>query len=75
VEKNFKSSEEMMEHFTVENQNKKSDIEILREMKDVQSHNLTDEYMIGLYNGIEYSLSILEGREPEYKDVTETLKK
>ena len=29
--------------------------------------NSTDEYMIGLYNGLELALSILENREPQFR--------
>ena len=33
---------------------------------EVQSKNVTDEYMKGLYNGMELILSIFESREPIY---------
>lgn len=33
--------------------------------------NSHDEYSIGLYNGIEYTLSVIEGREPNYRTVEE----
>lgn len=29
--------------------------------------NSTDEYMTGLYNGLELALSILENREPQFR--------
>lgn len=28
--------------------------------------NCQDEYNVGMYNGIEYALAILEGRDPRY---------
>ena len=31
---------------------------------EIQSKNVTDEYMKGLYNGMELILSIFESREP-----------
>jgi hypothetical protein len=51
------------------------DLRILKEMKAVQAQNLTDGYMIGMYNGMEYCISLIEEREPEYVDVTEKLSK
>lgn len=33
---------------------------------EIQSKNVTDEYMKGLYNGMELILSIFESREPIY---------
>ena len=41
----------------------------LNEMKQVQKDamgNDPEEYMVGMYNGIEFSLCILEDREPKY---------
>ena len=46
-------------------------IEDVRQMRDAQgmSGNWNfDPYMHGLYNGIEFALSILEKREPQFKD-------
>ena len=42
----------------------------LEHLRDVQSDSLVDGYMVGLYNGIEHSLAILEKREPEYRENT-----
>jgi hypothetical protein len=47
-------------------------INALKEIKDVQAQpgNLysdNDNYMVGLYNGLELALSILTGEEPQYK--------
>lgn len=36
--------------------------------------NSHDEYSIGLYNGIEYTLSVIEDREPDYRTVEEEKK-
>ena len=47
------------------NKNKKQ-IEQLKQMKVFLSHNMDSEYAVGQYNGIEYALSVLEQREPEY---------
>lgn len=44
-------------------------IKKLKEAKnllEIQSKNVTDEYMKGLYNGMELILSIFESREPIY---------
>lgn len=40
----------------------------LKELREVQSECLSDDYMFGLYNGLELAISILENREPQYKD-------
>ena len=44
------------------------------EIKDLQEQNIinneNDEYMIGVYNGIEIALAMLENREPIFKTVT-----
>lgn len=44
----------------------------VREVRDLQGRTLTeepDDYMVGLYDGLELALSILEERKPEYKTV------
>jgi len=46
----------------------------VRGMRDVQGMNGNwnfDPYMHGLYNGIEFALSIMEKREPVFKDAPE----
>jgi hypothetical protein len=43
----------------------------VREMRDVQGRDGTwnyDPYMHGLYNGLEFAVSLLEQREPQFKD-------
>jgi hypothetical protein len=46
-------------------------IEKMKEMLEVQGHDGNwnyDEYMFGMYNGMEFMLSVAEDREPVYKD-------
>ena len=50
-------------------------IESVRHMRNVQGYNGNwnyDPYMQGLYNGLEFALSLLEVREPQFKDAPET---
>ena len=50
-------------------------IALVKQMRDVQGQHGNwnyDPYMQGLYNGIEFSLSLLECREPQFKDAPET---
>ena len=51
--------------------NKKKQI---KEIRDLQEQNIVnnenDEYMIGVYNGIEIALAMLENRKPIFKTVT-----
>lgn len=49
--------------------NQKS-IDLVREMRDVQGAHGNwnfDPYMHGLYNGLEFAVSLLEKREPKFK--------
>jgi hypothetical protein len=49
-------------------------IDSLRQMRDVQGTDGTwncDPYMHGLYNGLEFAVSLLEQREPQFKDAPE----
>ena len=49
-------------------------IESVRHMRDVQGYDGNwnyDPYMQGLYNGLEFALSLLEVREPQFKDAPE----
>jgi len=46
-------------------------VDDVRRMLDVQGQNGNwnfDPYMHGLYNGIEFALSLMEQREPVFKD-------
>ena len=50
-------------------------IKSVRHMRDVQGYDGNwnyDPYMQGLYNGLEFALSLLEVREPQFKDAPET---
>ena len=49
-------------------------IDSVRQMRDVQGIDGTwncDPYMHGLYNGLEFAVSLLEQREPQFKDAPE----
>ena len=45
-------------------------IETLRNIKSIQKASLTNNYMFGLYNGLELALSIFENRDPELKEIS-----
>jgi hypothetical protein len=50
-------------------------IESVRHVRDVQGYDGNwnyDPYMQGLYNGLEFALSLIEVREPQFKDAPET---
>lgn len=49
----------------LKNANKK--LEQIKTLKNVQENNLEDNYMVGLYNGMELAVAILEDRKPVYK--------
>lgn len=44
-------------------------IEEAKNLVEAQCKNITDEYMQGLYNGMELILSIFESREPQYANL------
>jgi hypothetical protein len=47
----------------------------LKRLHDIQLQNISDQsddYMIGLYNGLELVLSIFEDRDPEFKTSSKT---
>ena len=49
-------------------------VESVRQMRDVQGMDGNwnyDPYMHGLFNGIEFSLSLIEVREPKFRDAPE----
>lgn len=49
--------------------------ELIRDVLKVQGYDGNwnyDPYMMGLYNGLELALSIVENREPEFKSKPET---
>ena len=41
-------------------------IDECHELLEIQASILTDEYMTGMYNGMELILAVLENREPVY---------
>lgn len=41
-------------------------VEIER-LKTNQEQNINDDYTLGIYNGLELALSVLENRKPEFK--------
>lgn len=44
----------------------------IKNIRDLQKQSLeksADDYMVGLYNGLEMATAILEGRGPEFLDV------
>lgn len=50
----------------------KSKTKEVKNIRDLQKQSLeksTDDYMVGLYNGLEMATAILENREPEFLDV------
>lgn len=56
----------------------KEKIEAMREMMEIQGSDGNwnyDEYMHGMYNGMEFMLSIVEGREPIYREKPDKWKK
>ena len=49
-------------------------VQDVRHMVEVQGRDGTwnyDPYMQGLYNGLEFALSIMEKREPQFRDAPE----
>ena len=51
-----------------------SKINTLREMVNIQGRDGNwncDPYMLGLYNGLEFALSIMEERNPVFKEAPE----
>lgn len=48
---------------------KKSKTKQIKKIKEIQKQNIDrtkDDYMVGIYNGLELAVSILEEREPEF---------
>ena len=48
----------------------KQNIETIKNLKNIQSQNIKDDYMLGVYNGLELALSVLEEREPNFETLT-----
>jgi hypothetical protein len=47
--------------------NLKRAIKSVKDVQSLQCQSLTDDYMIGLYNGLEMALAIMEEREPNFE--------
>lgn len=50
----------------------KSKTNEVKNIRDLQKQSLeksADDYMVGLYNGLEMATAILEGREPVFLDI------
>lgn len=48
----------------------KKRVKELKRIRELQRHALeidTDDYMIGLYNGLEFAVAIMEDREPVFE--------
>lgn len=41
----------------------------IKRLKKNQEQNIKDDYSLGIYNGLELALSVLEKREPEFKTI------
>lgn len=39
----------------------------IRNVRDIQSKSLSDDYMVGLYNGLELALAIINDKDPEFE--------
>lgn len=42
-------------------------IKEIKRLKLVQEQKISDDYTVGIYNGLELALSVLEKREPDFK--------
>lgn len=45
---------------------KTNEVKNIRDLQKQSLDKLTDDYMVGLYNGLEMATAILENREPEF---------
>lgn len=41
----------------------------IKRLKKNQEQNIKDDYSLGIYNGLELALSVLEKREPDFKTI------
>ena len=48
---------------------KTKEVKNVRDLQKQSSEKSTDDYMVGLYIGLEMATAILENREPEFLDV------
>lgn len=48
---------------------KTNEVKNIRDLQKQSLDKLTDDYMVGLYNGLEMATAILENREPVFLDI------
>lgn len=48
---------------------KTNEVKNIRDLQKQSLDKLTDDYMVGLYNGLEMAAAILENREPVFLDI------
>lgn len=53
----------------MDNNSKETILNKLKEMKEIQKDSLINDYMVGYYNGIELTISVIENRRPEFKSI------
>lgn len=58
----------------LEDTKKMKPIDQIKNCIAIQKDCLTDNYMVGLYNGLELSRAIIEGDTPNYEDTFSTPK-
>lgn len=46
--------------------NKTNEVKRIRDLQKQSLETSSDNYMVGLYNGLEFAVAIMEGREPEF---------
>lgn len=53
----------------IANKKRVKELKRIRELQRQALETDTDDYMVGLYNGLEFAVAILENREPEFLDI------
>lgn len=53
----------------ISNKKRVKELKRIRELQRQALEKSTDDYMVGLYNGLEMATAILENREPEFLDL------
>lgn len=46
--------------------NKTNEVKRIRDLQKQSIETANDNYMVGLYNGLEFAVAIMEGRKPEF---------
>lgn len=46
--------------------NKTNEVKRIRDLQKQSLEMSSDNYMVGLYNGLEFAVAIMEGRKPEF---------